>query len=299
MAEADNQVIEPALLFYPDATESEPLEKPTETEVEVETPEQDELTETEVDETETEELAEGEQEETQDEEETLYLDLDGEEHSLDEVKEWKAGSMRQADYTKKTQELSDGRNQLDADREAFNGEKSKVADLSAQLEVLVAEDSEIDWAELKEYEPEKYIELKEKADKRKAKLAEVKSIQPQANKLSDADIKTESNSLFAANPDWLEGGKDGKPLKTTDKYQADMKMVSEYASEVGYTQQDLLAIQRSSHWITLLDAAKFRAQKSKGSALKKKVKKAPLSTKPKAQQSKAKKSAANVFYGEK
>lgn len=292
----DNQFVEPSSLFYPPTDEAEPLEKPTDEPVEDEAPARDE-SEQEDDESKAEESSDDNDGEAQDEEETLYLDLDGEEHSLDEVKEWKAGNMRQADYTKKTQALADERTQLNADREAFNGEKSKLSDLSAQLEVLVAEDEEVDWKELKEYEPEKYIELKEKANARKEKLAEVKASQPQAGVLSDDEIKEESNALFAANPDWLEKDKDGKPVKLTDAYQNDMKLVSEYASTVGYTQDDLAAIQRSSHWLTLLDAAKFHAQKQKGSALKKKVKKAPLATKPKANQAKPKKSAADVFYG--
>ena len=292
----DNQAIEPmdnATLFYP-TEEAEPL-KPT-AEAEDETPDESEESETNEVEGETEESEEeagDETEEATDEEETLYLELDGEEFSLDEVKEWKAGSMMQADYTKKTQALADDRKALDADREALKASQSKLSDLSAELEVLVAEDREIDWAELKEYEPEKYIELKDKADKRKAKFEEVKAnaTQSTAQVLTQDELIAESNDLFESQG-WK---KDGEIQQ--EAYQNDMKLLQGYMTDAGYSNEEFKSLQYSHHFKTLLDAARYNLQKKKGSALKKKVKKAPLATKPRAKQVKAAKSAADTFYG--
>lgn len=295
MRKLDNQVIEPSDVFYPNPeAETEPLEKPTEEAEGEQDPEQDESElENSEEQSESEEL-EAEEGETDNEEDALYVDLDGEEHSLDEVKKWKAGHLMQSDYTKKTQALAEDRKALNEDRESFNGEKSKLADLSAQLEVLVAEDEEIDWKELKEYEPDKYIELKEKADKRKAKLAEVKAeSKPNAVSLTADELTAERTELFKSNPNWM---KNDKP---TDEYTTDMTMLQKYLSESGYSDEEFKTIQYAHHINTMLDAARFNAKKKQGSALKKKVKKAPLTTKPKANQKKATKSAEDVFYGSK
>lgn len=278
----DNQAIEPidnATLFY-STDDAEPL-KPTVDAVE-EAPEEAE----EVEQVDSEELEAEEETEEAEEEETLYLELDGEEFSLDEVKQWKAGYMMQSDYTKKTQAIAD-------ERKALEKEKEALTDLSSQLEVLVAEDSEVDWAELKEYEPEKYIELKEKADKRKAKLDEIKSSTLQAStpKLSKDELIAESNDLFESQG-WKKDGKVDQAV-----YDADMKVLGEYMTANGYSQDEFNSLQYSRHFKTLLDAARYNLQKKKGSALVKKVKKAPTVTKPKANQTKPVKSAADTFYG--
>ena len=49
-------------------------------------------------------------------------------------------------------------------------------------EVMVAEDEEINLDDLKEYEPEEYIKQKEKADKRKSKLAEINDLTSEESK---------------------------------------------------------------------------------------------------------------------
>jgi len=58
------------------------------------------------------------EDETQDDDSDLFYDLDGEEGNANQIKEWKSGAMKAADYTSKTQELADQRKeaeQLQAD----------------------------------------------------------------------------------------------------------------------------------------------------------------------------------------
>jgi len=277
-----SELIDASKIFYP-SEESEPLEKPTD-ELEEEAPEETEESEEEVVEIEAEDEAE-ESEESED-------DSEAEDESEDStVKE--AERMMHADYTKKTQALADERRAFEAERTALESEKSKVLDLSAELEVLVKEDEDINWEELKEDDPDRYIELKEKLDKRKAALEEIKKSQPKsaAPVLTQEEAQAESNDLFDS-----QGWKvDGKLQE--DLYQSDIKMLGEYMSEAGYSEDEFKSITYSHHFKTLLDAARFNQQKKKGSALKKKVKKAPAATKPKANQTRLKKSAADVFYG--
>jgi len=285
-------------LFYSDG-EAEPLEPTVELEEEnagedeasEDSEEVTELSEDDDSETDAEDEA-GEGEESESEEE-LYVELDGEEVTLTQLREYKAGYMKDADYRQKTMKLADEVKAVSAEREALTAKQSKVSDLAVELEALVAEDEEIDWAELKEYDPEKYIELKEKADKRKQKVAELKAELPKQNEMTQEQLLAESNELFSSQPQWKD-----KEGKLTESYHNDMKLVADLAAELGYSQSELEGINKAHHWKTLLIAARSRAGKvEKRSALDKKLKKAPLVTKPKQNMVKPQKSAADVFYG--
>ena len=304
---SDNQAIEPATdpssIFYPDP-EAEPLkptaedqdEDPSEDELnddaEVEGDKPDDAAETD-DEPDAEESGDDDEQEGDDEEETLYLELDGEDYPLDEVRAWKAGHLMQADYTKKTQAHAENVKAFDTEKQAFAETKTNVEALSMELAAMVAEDEAIDWAELKEDDPEEYINKKEKADARKAKVAELKNALPaQGVALTNDQLVAEQKDLFAANPAWLKDG------KRTDAYEADIKRAYEYAGKIGYSQDELNSLCHSHHWKTLLDASKnAEAPGKKKSALEKKVKRAPLVTKPKKSQAKKAKSTEDVFYG--
>lgn len=283
-------------LFY-ETEVTEPLEKPTEAEAD-ETPVEAEEETAEVaeeSEEETEEEAGEESEDGDDEGDTLVYEINGKQYTPEDIEALESGSLMQADYTKKTQAHAEEVKLFNDEKTLFETDKAKVSDLSAQLEVLVAEDEEIDWAELKEYDPEKYIEQKEKADKRKAKLEEVKA--SQANQtttqvLTKDELVAESNDFYAHDPLWLDADK-----QLTPKFQEDMKVASDYLKGAGYSQEEVNAISYSHHWKTILDAAKYQSQLKKGSALKKKVIKAPKVTKPKANNSSTAKSASDIMYG--
>lgn len=175
-----------AKVFY-EAEEAEPVEEPTVDNVDESEP----LEEVNSDDSEVEQE---EAEETQEIEEDV-LTLDGAEHNLEEVQEWKqafdnARSM-QADCTKKWQDAANLRKEAEA-QIAENNE------LKLQLEVLIAEDEQVDMDELKEYDEVEYYKRKEKIEARKNKLAELK-----ANELSSFDSELKSSqsrsksSLFA------------------------------------------------------------------------------------------------------
>ena len=105
------EVIEPeALANEEDTTE---IEEPAE-----------ESTETEINDTETD---------------LLYYEIDGEEVSSDQLKEWKSDGLKQADYTRKTQSLAEDVKSLDAKQEAFD---KKVAEFEGKMETLKAMVSE-------------------------------------------------------------------------------------------------------------------------------------------------------------
>jgi len=274
-------------LFHSDS-EAEPLKKPTE-KLKEENPE--ELTAEELAAKEAEEL-EAKPEGKEDTSDILVFEINDKEYTAEDIEALEAGNLMQADYTQKTQALADDRKLFDTEKTNFEADKLKISDLSAQLEVLVAEDGEIDWAELKADNPDEYIVQKEKADARKAKLAEVKAEQakqPEAQVLTQEEQVAESADFYAYDKAWQDDG------KLTQAFTDDMKMAGEYLQSQGYSQDEVNNITHAHHWKTIVDAARFSAIKNKPSALRKKVKQAPKVTKPNANQSDVR-SAASIMY---
>lgn len=279
-------------VFY-GAIESEPLEKPTEEVVSEAPVEADEPVEGE--EVETEELEAETEEASEEESDIEYHEINGKEYTAEDIEALENGNLMQSDYTKKTQAIAKEAEALAEERSLFEADKAKVSDLAAQLEVLVAEDDEIDWGELREDDPDEYIKQKEKADSRKAKLAEVKANQnnqQQQTAMTEEDQKI----LIDSNPEWLT---DGKQDATNKAYVDDMNMLVKYGETIGITIPDLQAMNKAGHWLAMLEAARYAQQKSKGSVLSKKVRKAPKASKPKAGNNSKPKTREEVFYGTK
>lgn len=209
-----------------------------------------------------------------DDEEELYVEYKGREINLKEIEEWEQGSLRQADYTRKTQEVADARKKLEADQAKFD-EKQKALDTNiAELDVILSEEKlDADAiAEMREYEPDKYIVYKEKIEARQKAVSKAKESRP----INNVDVEAERSRLWAANPGWLDGD------KQTKAFTADMTLIDSYAKDSGYSNEEIQGIQYSRQWQTLLDAAKYREMSRKNSAIEKKVRKAPVTTKPRA-----------------
>ena len=217
-------------------------------------------------------------EEAQDKETDLfYYDIDGEEVSSDQIKEWKSNGLMQADYTRKTQELAESRKEFEAQREQLASERAKLSEHLSTLEVMMQEDSLTgeQIQEMREYEPERYIEHIEKQAKRKELLKEAKkSAQP----VSNVNVQEEQAKLVKANPQWLNDG------KATEAYQRDMDALSKYYNDNGFTQEQVNLVNQSAVLAqAVIDAARFKVTDAKKAVIEKRVRKAPVSTKPKAQ----------------
>ena len=290
---SENPQLETANDFYKAPPTDEPI-KPTDevdvTKQESQAPEQD--VEIEKDEV----KAESELESTDENQESQYVEIDGKEIDLDDVRKWRDGHLMQSDYTKKTTTLAEERKtfkaERDTERENLLSSQAEVSEMKDLLSVLVEEDKAINWQELKADDPDRYIELKEKADKRKEALEKVKSERSQP--VDDpAIIADEQRKLFIANPDWLDD--DNKP---TESYTADTNLINDYAVKAGFTTEEFSQLTRAHHMITLLKAAKYDALQEKGREIKAKREKVPVVTKPKAKTVQTEpKSFADTFYG--
>ena len=227
---------------------------------------------------ESEEAAEATEEEAEiDDQEELYVEIDGREVALSEIKEGLDGGMRQADYTRKTQELAEQRKEFEALSKEFNssiaGKQSEINELAATLKVIIEEESlsADDLQELREYDPEEFIKYQEKMSARKDALSKAKKVEP----VSDVDVVAERQKLWDAHPAW------GVPGKQTQAFNDDMALLQEYAQERGFDDSKINSIITADDWETHLDAARYRKLSKKNASIEKRVRKAPVITKPK------------------
>ena len=219
--------------------------------------------------------------------------INGKDYSAKDIELLESGQLMQADYTKKTQALAQDREKLDSDVTLLSESITKTNDLAAQLEVLVGEDKDINWAELKEDDPDEYIKLKERADSRKSKLEEVKA-NNQTSNVTQVDVEAERVKLVEANPQWV---KDSKP---TQAYKDDMQGLNDFYHEGEWT-QDQVNLVNGNAKLAQLVIESIRSKKeqastdSKKASAKKKIIATPKSGKAKVDQSTM--SAEEVFYG--
>jgi hypothetical protein len=203
----------------------------------------------------------------------FYLDLDGEEVSSIQLKEWKANGLMQADYTRKTQTHAEDVKTFKAEKDDFAAKQSEFDNKLAQLNAMIEEDtpSAETLADWREYEPEKYIEHTEKMSNRKKLLAESKAELP----VKGVDMVKVSADLFASHPEWMVDGKQSK------QFTEDTNLMNTYAESRGIGQAEMVAFD-ARHYEIILDAARYKSQNNKNVAIAKKVRMAPVSTKPRA-----------------
>jgi len=285
----DGSIVEAqeALLSLMDPEEATPETEEAQPTEDVESTEetQDESLEEEPEEEEEAEEAEEESEEPDEEaeEELLYaVKVDGEEQevTLDELMK---GYSRQSDYTKKTQELSEGRKaiehlygQYNAEINAVQQERQQyISALSQVIEHSVAgldAYQNVDWEALKNEDPIDYLTKKEEQSAMQNQVAYNMQQREQvalAQKQQQAQRRehfrlSEQHRLVEALPEWSDS--DTRTQLTND--------MREYAHSNGFTEQDLSNLIDHRYFLTLMKAQKYDAlQKSDVKA--KKVKNKP------------------------
>lgn len=208
--------------------------------------------------------------------EELYLDLDGREIPLSDIREWEQGNLRQQDYTRKTQALAD-------ERKAIEQSQADLIQKSEVLETRIAEldavfdsaSKEVNWDELREYDPSEYLKQKELQEARKTALDKAKSERDSLRQeQTQGQMQAELQRLADLNPHWIDGG------KQTEAYESDMSMVRDYLNDLGLTEAQQQGILLTGHGQAYIDAAKFHKGQKKNVAVAKKVKKTPVVTKP-------------------
>lgn len=223
-----------------------------------------------------EELEESEEEDEDEAEEPVFTTPDGDEVTLDELK---SGYLRQADYTRKTQQLAEMRKQGEQALQQVEQHNNTVAEhLSLALDVLepqLAELASTNWHELSQNDPYEYAEkraqfdfaqqrfqqLQEAARQRVAEQQHIKE-----RKLMEFRAQ-EAEALKMAIPD-LADPKKGPKLG---------RAIKDYAQEVvGLSEEEAGNILDHRIIMVLNKARQFdEMQSSTLQASRKKVRKAP------------------------
>lgn len=253
----------------------EPTEEPKAEEVELESEaETDEVEEAESEEIQESDTDSGDESENEEGEE-LFIDIDGEEVNLDQIKEWKSNGLMLADYTRKTMSLAESRKTLEKETEGIKALSQSMTEKIASLDGLISEDEKkVNWEELRDYDPSEYLKKKEEFKAKRDALTNAKAEQTEVIKLQIAE---ESKKLVDKMPLWVDA-------KVRDQEIAD---AMQFAAKLGFTDVDLSSITDHRIYMALINASKFDKLTESKAKLKKKVSKAPKVLKP-SQKSKSK-----------
>ena len=227
-------------------------EKAEEQEVVAETDEVE--VEAEAEEPEAEEIVEDDQPEEADEEveaveaveehpeETFRVRIGDDEVDLT-LEELRLGYMRQGDYTRKTQQVAEGRKAAEAELEALTAQRESYANQLAQLETALnqSEPTQEYWDALQAEDPIEYVKQREALRDRRDALAQVQSEQQrvqqeqyqQLQTQTQERLKQEAEKLLDVIPEWRDA----------DVAQKQKNAVYTYAQRhLGYSEQELSQI---------------------------------------------------------
>ena len=232
-----------------------------------------------------EEEAEEATEETDDgeEEDPLYaVTVNGEEHEVT-FDELLRGYSRQSDYTRKTQELSNDRKQMEELQKQYNSEVSTIQAERQQymesLNQIIANSSagldkfaNVDWQSLKDTDPIEYVTKKEEFREAQEKVQSMQQEQynaqhrhaEESKQLRSHILKEEHGKLSAALPEWGEPEKQ-KKMATE---------IRDYASSQGFSAEEINSLVDHRSLLVLLKASKYDAMQ-KADVKSKKIKNKP------------------------
>lgn len=261
----------------PDAQTEEPEGEKEDSEEEAEDEESEDTEESDEDEEETSEAEQedDDEEEAEDEEsDPIFTTPDGDEVTLDELK---AGYLRQADYTRKTQQVAEMRKQGEEALQQFEQHNNVVAEhLSLALDVLepqLAELAATNWEELASSDPYEYAEKRAQFDFAQQRMAQVKQA-AQARVAEHQQLKERKMAEYRA--------KEAQALQMSIPDLADPKVGGKYANairdyaieSVGLSEQEAGNIMDHRMIVVLDKARKFdELQNSTLTASRKKVRK--------------------------
>lgn len=200
--------------------------------------------------------------------------VDGDEVEVDEA-ELKSGYSRTQDYTRKTTRLAEERKAFEAEQSELKRERELYSQILENwekgLESVLSEFVPGDLNELRQYDPEKYIEVNEKLQKHhqtleniKAEKARVGSEAEKAQKEQFSEyVKAESDKLYNALPEW----------KDETVRRKEVQLVTDYAKErFGFSDGDINNTYSHALWVAMLESMKYRKIVEKRKQLKPEVK---------------------------
>lgn len=167
---------------------------------------------------------------------TVQVDGKAAEITLDEAIK---GYQRQADYSRKTQALSEERRNLDAERQALREERQQYATLIPALEAQLSQTTtqEPDWAELYHADPQQFAVQRELWRMQQERIHAARSERERLEAISAQErsdqmqtrVQTEREKLFGIVPEWRD----------TAKWKQARDQIREYGRKIGFSDEEL------------------------------------------------------------
>lgn len=216
-------------------------------------------------------------EETPPEVRTFKVKVDGEELELPEDEILK-GYSRTADYTKKTQKLSEERKALEVESQAVKQERERYAEGLKILESQLSTVENVDWQKLREDDPLGYAIRKQEQRDRQDQLALVKAEQQKIVQLQQDEqrralekyVQDEQAKLAKAIPEW----KDAK-IAT-----AEQEKLKSYLLSLDYSEAEIAQIYDHRAVVTVRKAALYDEMMSKAKTQSEKAAAEPKTAPP-------------------
>jgi len=271
----------------PEEEEAQPTEEEESTEetqdesLEEEDKAEDDEEESDDESEEDEEESEESDEDESDEEPLFTVTANGEEIDVT-YDELVKGYSRQADYTKKTQELAEHRNGYNTAKQEYETALPRLHELQQEYTTALAnvietslsgmERFNIDWNALKEEDREEYLMKSMEFNQEKTRIdnlkqqhtSEQKKLAGQLEAQENQYRKEEMNKLVSIVPE-LRDPEQGKNI---------MSHIQEYSASKGFSGQELMETSDHRMWLVLIDAMLYDTL-SKTDVKSKKVKNKP------------------------
>lgn len=203
---------------------------------------------------------------------TVTVKIDGKDVEVP-LSELKNGYQRQADYTRKTMEVSEQRKAAEAEKAQAHQERQAYAAnlqrMQAQLEGALQEQQKTNWEELLQSDPVEYLKQQHQAQARQAQLNQVYTEQQRISALQQAEqaqarqayLAQQQEELLAKLPEW----------KDAQKAQAEKTALRDYLLESGYDRQTVETITDAKAVLLARKAMLYDQMVAKASAAAKKV----------------------------
>lgn len=263
----------------PEVSEEPPVEEPADAEadeVEVEAEAEDvEYEEVDDDESEYEDV----EEEAPVVEEQRYRVKAGDDEAEVTLDELKNSYMRNADYTRKTQQVAEQRKAAEAELAAVQGERQRYADQLAVVEQALSqqEPTQEYWNELYEADPLEYTRQRDLARDRKEAMGQIQAEQQRVQSEQVAQLQAHAQQRLAQErdrmneliPEWLD-----EQVAAREK-----AAVVTYAQRQGYSDVELAQVSDARAVSMIRKAYLYDELMSGKPAAQKKASKAPKMTK--------------------
>lgn len=213
-----------------------------------------------------------EQEVEADDDPLVTIKIDGKDVEV-KLSELKNGYQRQADYTRKTMEVSEQRKAAEAEYQKAHQERQAYAQnlqrMQAQIEGALQEQSQIDWQQLLESDPVEYLKQQHLAQQRQAALQDnyrqqqalSQLQQAEAQKAYQSNLMRQQEELLAKLPDW----------KDESKAKAEKAALRSYLIEQGFDEQSVNQVSDAKAVVMARKAMLYDQMVSKAQAAAKKV----------------------------